>query len=215
MLEETFFGTDPLISANGIKIGNFNVGKTNSKISQKNTLEDLKREYVFTIELGNSISEVAIDTKAVFIKGDKNTSLLKASIVKNGQAVDITGYTVTANIKEGSRSNVTVVCEIESAADGLININLPHNLVDERGTSLFEISLQKEDKIVVSQQYKYTVLNSLGEGVAGEETQLTALQSLIQQVQQSKVLVDDITTELEVTQSDIDEILGMVGGLGD
>ena len=65
----------------------------------------------------------------------------------------------------------------------------------------------------MSQQYKYTVFNSLGEGNFGSETQLTTLQTLIQQVQESKGVIDAIISELEVEQTDIDDILGMVGGL--
>lgn len=202
MFEETFFG---------IPVNHSTIKPLKAKSAS--ILEDIKREYVFTIELESCISDNVIDTNAIFIKGDKNTSILKASITKNNRAIDLTGYTVTANIKEGSKRVSTVVCEIVDAEEGLIEINLPHTLVDERGINLFEISIQKSDKVIVSQQYKYMVLNSLGEGAAGEETQLTALQSLIQQVQESKNTVDNIVNELEVTQSDIDDILGMVGGL--
>ena len=61
--------------------------------------------------------------------------------------------------------------------------------------------------------YKYTVLDSLGEGDIGSETELTTLQSLIQQVQNQYTELNNITTELDVTQSDIDDIMNMVGGL--
>ena len=57
------------------------------------------------------------------------------------------------------------------------------------------------------------MVESLGSGDIGGEIQLTMLQSLIQQVQQSKDTVDTITEELEITQDDINDILGMVGGL--
>ena len=182
-------------------------------IKSKTTIEDLQREYTFKIELGEYDMNAPIDTKAIFIKGDKNTSVLKASITQNGKVVNLTGYTITANIKEGANNVATTICNITDATVGLIEINLSETYVDEYGENIFEIALQKGDKVVVSQQYKYTVLDSLGEGDAGEETQMTALQSLIQQVQESKNTVDVIVNELEVTQSDIDDILGMVGGL--
>lgn len=178
-----------------------------------NLIEDLQREYKFNIDLGQYNDGSPIDTKAIFIKGDKNTSVLKAYITQNGLIVNLTGLTVTANIKEGENEIVTVPCNIADATAGLIEINLADVYVDEYGENVFEIALQKGDKIILSQQYKYTVLDSLGEGNAGEETQMTALQSLIQQVQESKNTVDVIVNELEVTQSDIDDILGMVGGL--
>ena len=178
-----------------------------------NLIEDLQREYKFNIDLGQYNDGSPIDTKAIFIKGDKNTSVLKAYITQNGLIVNLTGLTVTANIKEGENEIVTIPCDIVDAMAGLIEINLSKSYVDEYGENIFEVALQKEDKIVISQQYKYTVFDSLGEGNAGEETQMTALQSLIQQVQESKNTVDVIVNELEVTQSDIDDILGMVGGL--
>ena len=183
-----------------------------SKTSTRNIIEELKREYIFSVDL-NKFETTPTDTKAVFIKGDRNTSILKVTISKSNTPVNLTGYTVSANIKEVSNETVTMPCTIIDATTGLIEINLPQNYVDEEGESVFELSLQKDDKVIVTQQYKYTVLGSLGEGRAGEESQLTLLQSLIQQVQESKTTVDTIVNELEVTQTDIDEILGMVGGL--
>lgn len=179
----------------------------------RNIVEDLQREYTFNIDLGQYDMNAPVDTKAIFIKGDKNTSILKVSITQNGRVVNLTGYTITANVKEGANDVATTACTITNATAGLIEINLPETYVDEYGENTFEIALQKGNKVVISQQYKYTVLDSLGEGDAGGETQLTALQSLIQQVQESKITVDNIVKELEITQTDIDDILEMVGGL--
>ena len=185
----------------------------NTNYIPTNLIEDLQREYKFNIDLGQYNDGSPVDTKAIFIKGDKTTSILKAYITQNGLIVNLTGFIITANIKEGYNDIITVPCDIADATAGLIEINLADVYVDEYGENVFEIALQKGDKVILSQQYKYTVLDSLGEGNAGEETQMTALQSLIQQVQESKNTVDVIVNELEVTQSDIDDILGMVGGL--
>ena len=176
-----------------------------------NLIEDLQREYKFNIDLGQYNDGSPIDTKAIFIKGDKNTSVLKAYITQNGLIVNLTGLTVTANIKEGENEIVTIPCNIVDAMAGLIEINLSESYVDEYGENIFEVALQKEDKIVISQQYKYTVFNSLGEGNFGSETQLTVLQSLIDQVQNKINKVDEMLSELKVTSQDIDEIIGMIG----
>lgn len=176
----------------------------------KNLIEDLQREYSFNIDLGQYSTNSPIDTKAIFIKGDKNTSILKAYITQNGLIVNLTGYAITANIKEGENEIATTPCVIKDATRGLIEINLSDVYVDEYGENIFEIVLQKNDKIVVSQQYKYTVLDSLGEGNFGSETQLTALQSLIQQVQEKINKVDEKLSELKVTSQDIDEIMSMI-----
>lgn len=196
---ETLFGT-PIDNST----------KTSLILESRNLIEDLQREYEFNIDLGQYDSKTPIDTEAIFIKGDKNTSILKAYITQKGLIVNLTGYTITANIKEGENEVATTPCVIKNATSGLIEINLSDVYVDEYGENVFEIVLQKNDKIVVSQQYKYTVLDSLGEGNFGSETQLTALQSLIQQVQEKINKVDEKLSELKVTSQDIDEIMSMI-----
>lgn len=184
--------------------------KTSLILENRNLIEDLQREYEFNIDLGQYDSKTPIDTEAIFIKGDKNTSILKAYITQKGLIVNLTGYTITANIKEGENEVATTPCVIKNATSGLIEINLSDVYVDEYGENVFEIVLQKNDKIVVSQQYKYKVLDSLGEGNFGGETQLTTLQSLIQQVQDKINTVDRKLSELKVTSQDIDEIMSMI-----
>lgn len=174
-----------------------------------NEVEDYKRKYIFDVHFDKYESNTPIDTKAIFIKGDKNTSILKANLLKNNLPINLTGFNVIANIKEGTNDIVTIPCEIVSF-EGLVQINLNSFVVDEHGENIFEIVLQKNDKIVVSQQYKYTVLDSLGEGNFGSETQLTTLQSLIQQVQEKINKVDEKLSELKVTSQDIDEIMSMI-----
>lgn len=196
---ETLFGT-PIDNST----------KTSLILENRNLIEDLQREYEFNIDLGQYDSKTPIDTEAIFIKGDKNTSILKAYITQKGLIVNLTGYTITANIKEGENEVATTPCVIKNATSGLIEINLSDVYVDEYGENVFEIVLQKNDKIVVSQQYKYKVLDSLGEGSFGGETQLTTLQSLIQQVQDKINTVDRKLSELKVTSQDIDEIMSMI-----
>ena len=188
-----------------------NLSRVPFATNNRSVIEDLQREYTFNIDIGKYEVNTPIDTKAVFIKGDKNTSILKVSITQNSKTVNLTGYTITANIKEGYNDVATTPCDITDATSGLITINLSDVYVDEYGENIFEIVLQKDDKVVVSQQYKYTVLDSLGEGTFGSETQLTTLQSLIQQVQNKINKVDTMLSELKVTSQDIDEIIGMIG----
>ena len=196
---ETLFGT-PIDNST----------KTSLILENRNLIEDLQREYEFNIDLGQYDTKTPIDTEAIFTKGDKNTSILKAYITQKGLIVNLTGYTITANIKEGENEVATTPCVIKNATSGLIEINLSDVYVDEYGENVFEIVLQKNDKIVVSQQYKYKVLDSLGEGSFGSETQLTTLQSLIQQVQDKINTVDRKLSELKVTSQDIDEIMSMI-----
>ena len=61
-----------------------------SKTSTRNIIEELKREYIFSVDL-NKFETTPTDTKAVFIKGDRNTSILKVTISKTNTPVNLTG----------------------------------------------------------------------------------------------------------------------------
>ena len=178
----------------------------------KTTETDQLRKYTFDVDLSNLTGEV-IDSKAVFMQGDRESSVINARVIQNGKPFDLTGYIVYMNIKENSNELETYICEIEDAVKGIVKIALPARYVDETGMCMFELCLQKGNKIILSQTYSYTVLQSLGEGNYGTDTQMTALQQLIQQVQNQHTELDNITTELEVTKSDIDDIMSMVGGI--
>lgn len=183
-----------------------------SRLVLKTTETDQLRRYTFDVDLSNLTGEV-IDSKAVFMQGDRESSIINARVIQNGKPFDLTGYIVYMNIKENSNELETYICEIEDAVKGIVKIALPARYVDESGMCTFELCLQKGNKIILSQTYSYTVLQSLGEGNYGTDTQMTALQQLIQQVQNQHTELDNITTELEVTQSDIDDIMSMVGGI--
>lgn len=191
---------------------NFILPLKNANIESNTDDENQDRLYEFVVDLSN-ISEEVKDTKAVFVKGDRQSSILKALVVKNNKPFNLNGFTATMNIMENGNEVETYACTVESIEDGIVLVELPPQYVDEEGICTFELSLQKGDKVILSQKYSYTVLSSIGEGNPGTEVQMTALQSLIQQVQESKSTVDTIVNELEVTQSDIDDIISMIGGL--
>ena len=191
---------------------NFILPLKTANIKSNTDNENQDRLYEFVVDLSN-ISEEVKDTKAIFVKGDRQSSILKALVVKNNKPFNLNGFTATMNIIENGNEVETYACTVESIEDGIVLVELPPQYVDEEGICTFELSLQKGDKVILSQKYSYTVLSSIGEGNPGTEVQMTALQSLIQQVQESKSTVDTIVNELEVTQSDIDDIISMIGGL--
>lgn len=191
---------------------NFILPLKTANIKSNTDDENQDRLYEFVVDLSN-ISEEVKDTKAIFVKGDRQSSILKALVVKNNKPFNLNGFTATMNIIENGNEVETYACIVESIEDGIVLVELPPQYVDEEGICTFELSLQKGDKVILSQKYSYTVLSSIGEGNPGTEVQMTALQSLIQQVQESKNTVDTIVNELEVTQSDIDDIISMIGGL--
>lgn len=195
----------------GFEIKTEDIPKLILKTSNTEESDQLRR-YSFNVDLSNLMGKV-IDSKAVFMQGDRESSVINANIIQNGRPFNLNGYTVSMNIKENSNELETYICEIEDATRGIVKIALPAKYVDEAGICKFELCLQKNNRILLSQTYSYTVLQSLGEGKLGTETQMTALQQLIQQVQNQHTELQNITTELEVTQSDIADIMNMVGGL--
>src|SRR5699024_1682493 len=83
-------------------------------INKLSEIEDYKRKYIFDIHFDKYESNTPIDTKAIFIKGDKNTSILKANLLKNNLPINLTGFNITANIKEGANDIITIPCTILS-----------------------------------------------------------------------------------------------------
>lgn len=230
------------------------------------------REFDFEVHLDN-FQNAETPTPAVFIKGDKNTSILNARIFRGGLPVDLEGITVTVNVKE-ARGKSTIPAEVVDD-NGLVRINLPSSTVDETGVNYFELVFQSGDKVLVSPTYTYKVLSSLGEGTLGTTTEMTTLQTLINKIeglgdvvdtsiqeadirlntsiqefrdeidniiqecsddvdtiiqessdeidstlqdcreatQETRDTISTIVEELEITQSDIDDIIAMVGDL--
>ena len=152
------------------------------------------REYGVDIHIDKPEQNV-IDTKAVFIKGEKNTSLLKMNLLFGDEPMNLDGYTVTANVKESQKEVITILATIKDSSQGVVNLELPANIVDEEGKNTFELTLHKDGKVIISHKYVYTVLGSLGEGRFGEETDITLLQSLIKQVQESKDGLDTMSED--------------------
>lgn len=174
------------------------------------SIDNYIREFNFDVHLDN-LQGNEIATEATFIKGDTNTSILNAHVFKSNIPVNLSNVTVTVNVKE-TRGKTTIPADVIDV-NGVVQINLPTSTVDEVGTNSFELVFQSGEKVIISPTYTYKVLGSLGEGSIGTNTEKTTLQTLIEQVQGSKNTVDNIVNELEVTQTDIDDIISMIGGL--
>lgn len=170
---------------------------------------DYVREFDFEVHLDN-LEGNEIPTPAIFVKGEMNASVLNAYIFKSNIPVNLSDVIVSVNIKE-ARGKTTIFAEVVDI-NGVVKINLPSSTIDEVGINSFELVFQSGQKTIISPTYTYKVLNSLGSGSLGTSNEKTTLQTLIEQVQGSKDVVDDITNELEIVQSDIDEIISMIGG---
>ena len=168
------------------------------------------RTYPLTVKLDNPTSEI-IDTKAVFVRGDSNTSMLNVNVTYSGKTFNLTDYIITVNIKEGNSYLETFVCDVTDATNGKIDILIPTNYVDSAGLNIFELSLQKKEQIIISQKYSYVVLDSFGEGYVGDDVEMTTLQYLINEVQRQHDKIQTITNDLNVNSNDIDDVINMIG----
>lgn len=142
----------------------------------------------------------------IFIKGDMNTSIVKAKMIMKGSPIDLTGVTVSINVKEGNQYETTTsICTDVDITNSIVTVNLSPYAVDEVGTNKLEFVLTKGDKILVSKIYSYRIIQSLGEGEIGDEVEISALQTLIGIVQelQNNMMV-------EVTSEDIDDVMKMI-----
>ena len=135
---------------NSLLVGSKKVNTENSNISA-NTLADIfnnenidttdsyLREFDFDVHLDN-FQDTEIVTPAIFIKGDKNTSVLNARILKSNLLVNLSGVTVTVNVKE-ARGKSTIPADVVDV-NGLVQINLPSSTIDETGVNYFELVFQ-------------------------------------------------------------------------
>ena len=161
-------------------------------------LNDHTREHCIDIDFGEYNTD-AIDTKAIFIKGDRYTSIFKARLVKNKVPINLDGVTVSANFKEGRNDIVTMLCDEVDIENSIATITLPPYLSDEKGVNLFEVTLTKGEKVIVSQKYSYVINDSLGEGYLGTDTESTALQILIRTVEDMR---ETLLSDIENTKND-------------
>lgn len=171
---------------------------TLSEVTTHNRIYDIDIQY-------NEYNTTPINTDMTFIRGDMNTSIINAKMTMHDAHIDLNGVTVTMNVKEGSYNIYTVVCENIDLVNSIVTVNMPTHLVDDVGKNVFEFILSKSGAILVSQSYSYTIIDSIGEGDIGSDVEISALQTLIQKVErlQANMMVD-------VTQKDIDDIMGMI-----
>lgn len=177
----------------------FKITNEKTTLAATRSITSYIREFDFEVHLDN-FQGTETPTPAIFIKGDKNTSVLNARIFRGGLPVNLEGITVTVNIKE-ARGKSTIPAKVIDN-EGLVRINLPSSTVDETGVNYFELVFQSGDQVLVSPTYTYKVLNSLGEGTFGSNADKTVLQSLIEEVQNSKSMVDNVIEESKDTLED-------------
>lgn len=189
-LRNNLFGTPPAP-----------VEEENTKVESR-AITDYIREFDFEVHL-DDFENSETSTSAIFVRGDRNTSILNARIFKGNALVNLTDVDVTVNIKE-TKGKSTIPAEVIDV-DGLVQINLPTSTVDETGVNLFELVLRSGDRVIISPTYTYRVINSLGEGSLGTTTELTMLQSLMNRIEGFGDIVDNT---IDDAKGKLDDTIG-------
>ena len=190
----------------------FKITNERTTLAATRSITSYIREFDFEVHLDN-FQGTETPTPAIFIKGDKNTSVLNARIFRGGLPVNLEGITVTVNVKE-ARGRSTIPAKVIDN-EGLVRINLPSSTVDETGVNYFELVFQSGNQVLVSPTYTYKVLNSLGEGTLGTTTEMTTLQTLINKIEGLGDIVDThiqessdrLDTSIQGFRSEIDNII--------
>lgn len=165
-----------------------------------------KRIYNIAVDFTN-IKEEVIDTKAIFVKGDTSTSVIEADLILNDRPINLTGYEVIVNIRENDDVTNSFKANTINAIDGKIQMNVPKTFVDEYGKCTFEIYLQKENEVLISQMYFYTVIDSLGISEDTPPEKVSLLQQLINDMMIAKNRLKEV---FDLSQSDINYIINKI-----
>ena len=166
-------------TSNELKVKNINNDKKN------------KRAYEIKVDLSNIKNEI-LDTKAIFIKGDKETSVIYADVIINEKPFDLNGYSVILNVMNDEDNAESYECEIADEEKGRIKIKLPNVVLDKNGICVFDLSFVKNNSIINSQRYSYLVLKSVGLYDLSQDTvDNNILFKLIEEVKKLKTQNED------------------------
>ena len=200
------------------------------------------REFDFEVHLDN-LQGNEIPTSAVFIKGDTNTSILNAHVFKSNIPVNLSDVTVTVNVKEvrGKTTIPADVIDVnivqinlptstvdevgtnsfelvfQSGEKVIISPTYSYKVLGSLGEGSIGTNIEKTTLQTLIEQVqvsKNTVDNLLqGTRVEVDDIIQGTRVEVDDIIQGTRVELDNIVNELEVTQTDIDDILSMIGDL--
>lgn len=143
------------------------------------------RDYALVVDMIQDLPKQGTQSVAYFVLGDRESALLDVEFQWDGVVKDLTGYMVTATVEEGKRAEHTteLVVEVVEPSQGKCRVFIPTAQLDTVGGNRICFRLYNQGVVTVSVPYTYSVIRSLEEGVAGDNTHETVLESLIRQVQ--------------------------------
>lgn len=165
----------------------------------------------FTKQTGTMLS-----TNMTYSSGDWGTAYIGIELKNEGRVINLEGYSVVVNITRRDRTRIVTDSQVVDSENGLIEILLSREALTV-GINHIEIMLIKDGRQLVSPTIPYKVVKTLESEMTNEEvmssTEFPILVRLIDEVDTLKAEYQGLVQELEASQTDIDDIIGMVGDL--
>lgn len=151
------------------------------------------RNVTVTVDM-NRMNRV-VNTRAVFNQRDVNTAVILCNINMGG-LVNLSNCTVKADILKPDGTNVVTLCQILDEEKGLVAIGLNNQCLSAIGEVRCELSIQSETQILYSPVLIYNVVDNLFDLENEEITSQNDYPILSQLIS----LVQNIETELEALE---------------
>lgn len=171
--------------------------------------QELLRTTALTIEMKNMRKK--INSKAVFNQRDIRTAMLLCELKMDGEPIELTGCTVSAEILKADGKTVIQKGQIVDEANGVLAIGLTEQCLSSIGEASCEIIVQYGNQILYSPKISYIVVDNLFDTTQIESTDelpiLNVLIAEVQNIQSNMVLLETTLTANEEGRKN--EFLGM------
>lgn len=171
--------------------------------------QELLRTTALTIEMKNMRKK--INSKAVFNQRDIRTAMLLCQLTMDGESIDLTDCTISAEILKPDGKTVIQKGQIVDAISGTVAIGLTEQCLSSIGDVSCEIIVQYGNQILYSPKISYIVVDNLFDATQIESTDelpiLNVLIAEVQNIQSNMVLLETTLTANEEGRKN--EFLGM------
>ena len=169
--------------------------------------QELLRTTALTIEMKNMRKK--INSKAVFNQRDIRTAMLLCELKMDGEPIELTGCTVSAEILKPDGKTVIQKGQIVDEANGVVAIGLTEQCLSSIGEASCEIVVQHDRQILYSPKISYIVVDNLFDTEMIQSTDefpiLNILIAEVQKVQSDLSVLETVITANENTRNSNEE----------
>lgn len=169
--------------------------------------QELLRTTALTIEMKNMRKK--INSKAVFNQRDIRTAMLLCELKMDGESIELTGCTVSAEILKADGKTVIQKGQIVDESNGVVAIGLTEQCLSSIGEASCEIVVQHDRQILYSPKISYIVVDNLFDTEMIQSTDefpiLNILIAEVQKVQSDLSVLETVITANENTRNSNEE----------